>query len=287
MKSQTVVLTLAIAASALLFVVSLASIVLDDGGSTYMFTSAQGEIVNIYGGFGPYRYDTTYKAIAFRSFDWVSLVIVLPLFLAALRFYRRGQMKGRLLLAALFTYLAYIYLIGFMGNAFNGLFLGWVALFSLGCFGLFQVVSEINLPALPQQFTVRFPVKPVAVYMLAVAAILSAQYLAEIFGAYITGSPPSSLDHYTTLELAGLELGIMIPLHILAGLLLWRRNAWGYLLSTILAFAASMVFIALSISLLIPYFGSARGNLADLAITLSITIVAAGFSLAIFRQIRD
>jgi len=287
MKSQTIVLTLAIAASALLFVLSLAAIVLDDGGSTYMFTSAQGEIVNIYGGLGPYRYDTMYKAIAFRSFDLVSLVIVLPLFLAALRFYLRGQMKGRLLLAALFTYLAYIYLIGFMGNAFNGLFLGWVALFSLGCFGLFQVVSEINLPALPQQFTVRFPVKPVAVYMLAVAAILSAQYLAEIFGAYITGSPPSSLDHYTTLELAGLELGIMIPLHILAGLLLWRQNAWGYLLSTILAFAASMVFIALSISLLIPYFGSARGNLADLAITLSITIVAAGFSLAIFRQIRD
>jgi len=287
MKSQTVVLTLAIAASALLFVVSLAAIVLDDGGSTYMFTSAQGEIVNIYGGFGPYRYDTTYKAIAFRSFDWVSLVIVLPLFLAALRFYLRGQMKGRLLLAALFTYLAYIYLIGFMGNAFNGLFLGWVTLFSLGCFGLFQVVSEINLPALPQQLTVGFPVKPVAVYMLAVAAILSAQYLVEIFGAYITGSPPSSLDHYTTLELAGLELGLMIPLHILAGLLMWRRNAWGYLLSTILAFAASMVFSALSISLLIPYFGSARGNLADLAITLSITIVAAGFSLAIFRQIRD
>lgn len=287
MKSQTVVLTLAIAASALLFVVSLAAIVLDDGGSTYMFTSAQGEIVNIYGGLGPYRYDTMYKAIAFRSFDWVSLVIVLPLFLAALRFYRRGQMKGRLLLAALFTYLAYIYLIGFMGNAFNGLFLGWVALFSLGWFGLFQVVSEINLPALPQQLTVGFPVKPVAVYMLAVAAILSAQYLAEIFGAYITGSPPSSLDHYTTLELAGLELGLMIPLHILAGLLLWRQNAWGYLLSTILAFAASMVFIALSISLLIPYFGPARGNLADLAITLSITIVAVGFSLAIFRQIRD
>lgn len=287
MKSQTIVLALAIAACSLLFVVSLAAIVLNDGGSTYTFTSVQGETVNIYGGLGPYRYDSTYKAIAFRSFDWVSLVIVLPLFLAALRFYQRGQLKGRLLLAALFTYLAYIYLIGFMGNAFNGLFLGWVALFSLGCFGLFLVVSEINLPALPQQLAGRFPVKPVAVYMLAVAAILSAQYLAEIFGAYITGSPPSSLDHYTTLELAGLELGVMIPLHILAGLLLWRQNAWGYLLATILAFAAAMVFIALSISLLIPYLGSARGDLTDLAITLGITCVATGFSLAIFRQIRD
>jgi hypothetical protein len=243
--------------------------------------------VNIYGGLGPYRFDSVYKAIAFRSFDWVSLVIVFPLFLAALRFYQRGQLKGRLLLAALFTYLAYIYLIGFMGNVFNSLFLGWVALFSLGCFGLFQVISEINLAALPEKLAGRFPVKPVAVYMLAVAAILSAQYLAEIFGAYLAGNPPASLDHYTTLELAGLELGVMIPLHLLAGLLLWRHNAWGYLLSTILAFAAAMVFIALSISLLIPYFASARGDLADLLITLGITVVAAGFSLAIFRQIQD
>jgi len=287
MKSQNIVLTLAIAASMLLFVVSLAAILLDDGGSAYTFTSVQGETVNIYGGHGPYRYDNAYKAIAFRSFDWVSLVIVFPLFLVALRFYQRGQLKGRLLLAALFTYLAYIYLIGFMGNAFNSLFLGWVALFSLGCFGLFQVVSEINLPVLTQQLSGRFPVKPVAVYMLAVAAILSAQYLAEIFGAYMAGNPPTSLDHYTTLELAGLELGIMIPLHILAGLFLWRKNAWGYLLSTILAFAAAMVFIALSTSLLIPYFGSAHGDLADLAITLGITVVAAGFSLVIFRQIQD
>lgn len=244
-------------------------------------------MVNIYGGLGPYRFDSVYKVIACRSFDWVSLVIVFPLFLAALRFYRRGRLKGRLLLAALFTYLAYIYLIGFMGNVFNSLFLGWVALFSLGCFGLFQVISEINLAALPEKLAGRFPVKPVAIYMLAVAAILSAQYLAEIFGAYLAGNPPASLDHYTTLELAGLELGLMIPLHLLAGLLLWRHNAWGYLLSTILAFAAAMVFIALSISLLIPYFASARGDLADLVITLGITIVAAGFSLAIFRQIED
>jgi hypothetical protein len=140
MKNQNIVLALAIAASALLLAVSLAAIVLDDGGAAYAFTSLQGEPVSVYSGHGPYRYDNTYKAIAFRSFDWVSLVIVFPLLLVALRLYQLRQLKGKLLLAASFTYLAYIYLIGFMGNAFNGLFLGWVALFSLGGFGLFKLV---------------------------------------------------------------------------------------------------------------------------------------------------
>jgi hypothetical protein len=121
--------------------------------------------------------------------------------------------------------------------------------------------------------------------MVGVAAILSAQYLAEIFAAYITCNPPSSLDHYTTLELAGVELGVMIPLHILAGVFLWRQRAWGYVLSTVLAFAAFIVFIALSISLLLSYYWYARGDLIDIATTTGITVIAAGFSLTIFRKI--
>jgi hypothetical protein len=236
MKIQTIILLMAFTASILLLVVSITAIALDDGGSPFSFTSIRGETVKVYGGAGPYRNDSTYKAIAFRSFDWVSLVVGLPLFLLGMFLYRRGRLVGQFLLAALFTYLAYIYLIGFLGNVFNSLFLGWVALFSIGSFGLFLIVSEIDIPSLPQKLSRHFPGKSVAVYLFSVAAILTAQYLAEIFTAYLAGTPPASLDHYTTLELAGLELGIMIPLHILAGVLLWRQKAWGYVLATVLAF---------------------------------------------------
>ncbi|MBI5950036.1 MAG: hypothetical protein HY865_00130 [Chloroflexi bacterium] len=285
MKIQTIVL--AVTASMLLFAVSVTVIAQDDGGSPYTFTSIHGETVEIYGGAGPYRHDSTYKAIAFCSFDWVSSVVAFPLFLLGIFLYRRGRLLGQLLLAALFTYLAYIYLIGFMGNAFNGLFLGWVALFSIGGFGLFLIVSEIDFPSLRQKLSGHFPGKPVAVYLFSVAAILTAQYLTEIFTAYLTGAPPVSLDHYTTLELAGVELGIMIPLHILSGVLLWRQKAWGYVLATILAFAAFVVFIALTISLFLTYFICEQGSWMDFGITTGIAIVASAFSLAIFRQLRD
>jgi len=286
MKSQKIVLVLAIVASVLLFAVSLSAIALDDGGSPYSFTSIQGETVNIYGGLGPYRYDSAYKAIAFRSFDWVSLVVAFPLFWLGLFLYRRGRLLGQLLLAALFTYLAYIYLIGFMGNAFSGLFLGWVALFSMGGFGLFLIISELDFSSLPQKLSGHFPGKPVAIYLFSVAAILTAQYLAEITTAYLASAPPASLDHYTTLELAGVELGIMIPLHILAGAFLWQQKAWGYVLATVLAFAAFVVFIALTISLFLSYFLYGQGNWMDIGITTGIAIVAAVFSLVIFRQLK-
>jgi hypothetical protein len=287
MKIQTIILFMAVTASILLLVVSITAIAFDDGGSPYAFTSIQEETVNVYGGAGPYRYDSTYKAIAFRSFDWVSLVVGLPLFLLGMFLYRRGRLVGQHLLAALFTYLAYIYLIGFMGNAFNGLFLGWIALFSIGCFGLFLIVSEIDIPSLPYKLSGHFPGKPVAIYLFSVAAILTAQYLTEIFSAYLTGTPPASLDHYTTLELAGLELGVMIPLHTLAGVLLWRQKAWGYVLATVLAFAAFIVFIALTISLFLSYFYYGQGTWMDIVITTGIAIVASVFSLVIFKQFKD
>ncbi len=284
---RTTLSTLSALAMILLVAASLTAILWDDGGDPYPFTTPRGEQVEIYGGAGPYRFDNTYKAIAFRSFDWANLVVVLPLFVAGLGLYRRGKFRGQLLLAALFTYLAYIYLIGVMGNAFNALFLVWTALFSIGGIGLCLTLTQMDFAAVPAKLAGSFPRKSVAVYVLGVGLILLAQYMAEVIAAYTTGAPPASLDHYTTLELASLELGIMIPLHIIGGLALWKGKTWGYLTATLLAFASFMVFVALSVSLLLFYVSFGRGDVLDMVITTVIAVVATGFSFAIFKRVRD
>ncbi len=278
---------LSVLAMLLLLVASWTAILWDDGGAPYPFTTPRGEEVQIYGGAGPYRFDNTYKAIAFRSFDWANLVIVLPLFIVGVWLYRRGNFRGQLLLAALFTYLAYIYMIGVMGNAFNVLFLVWTALFSLGGFGLYLTLAQMDFAVLPVKLAGNFPRKAVAVYILAVGLILLTQYMAEVIAAYTTGTPPASLDHYTTLELASLEFGIMIPLHLIGGLALWRGKTWGYLAATVLAFTTFMVFIALSVFLWLFHLSYGQGNLLDMAITFGIALVAAGFSFTIFARVKD
>jgi hypothetical protein len=276
---------LSIVAMLALLVVSIAAIILDDGGAPYAFTSARGEVVELYGGQGPYRFDTTYKAVMFRGFDWVNLIVVLPLFVLGLLLYRRRQPRGGILLAALFIYLAYIYLIGVMGNAFNGLFLGWTLLFSLGLFGLWPVLTGNPPATLPQGLAEGFPRKPMAIYVMSIGTILLAQYLVEIVGAYAAGTPPASLDHYTTLELAALELGVMIPLHFIGGAAAWRQKRWGYVLCTALAFTTAVVFIALSASLVLLYRSYGQTDVVDLAITVLITLAASCVSLVIFQRI--
>jgi hypothetical protein len=286
LNKKTAILVLSVSAMVLLLATSLFAITLDDGGNQYIFTSVKGEAVEIYGGEGPYQYDNTFKAVGFRSFDWVSLVIVSPLFVLGILQYQRGQLRGQLLLAALFTYLAYIYLIGAMGNIFNNMFLVWTALFSIGLFGLYFVLAGLDMVYLSEKLAPSFPRKSVSVYVIVVGLILLLQYLSEIISAYATGKPPASLDHYTTLELASLELGIMVPLHLISGVFLWRKKAWGYVIATLLVFASFMVFIALSVSLLLFYFGFGRGNLLDMGITFVIAIVATAFSFVIFKQVK-
>jgi hypothetical protein len=139
---------------------------------------------------------------------------------------------------------------------------------------------------LSEKLVPSFPRKSVSAYVIIVGLILLFQYLSEIISAYVTGKPPASLDHYTTLELASLELGIMVPLHLISGVVLWRKKVWGYVIATLLVFASFMVFIALSVSLLLFYFGFGRGNLLDLGITVVIAIVATVFSFVIFKQVK-
>jgi hypothetical protein len=287
LEKTSPLLILSILAMILLLISSVAGIVSDDGGRPYHFTSLRGESVEIYGGQGLYQYDNTLKAVIFRGFDWVNLILVLPLFVVGIYRYRRGQLRGRLLLAALFIYLAYDYLIGVMGNAFNSMFLVWTALFSIGFFGLLLILGESAVSSLPEKLGPRFPRKSVSVYMVVVGLFLLFQYLAEIIAAYATGQPPASLDHYTTLELAALELSIMVPLHLVAGASLWSRKAWGYLISTLLAFTSAMVFIALSVSAVLLYLSFGRGDAFDLGIPITLALVATGFSLVIFKRIKD
>jgi hypothetical protein len=286
MNNKTSALILSVLAVALLLSASLAAIILDDGGSPHVFTSLRGQAVELYGGKGLYRYDSVFKAVVFRGFDWANLIVGVPLLAWGIFLHQRGKRKGQLLVASVFTYLAYIYLIGVMGNAFNALFLVWTALFSVGLFGLALVLTEIDISAFPQELETNFPRKSLSIYMIILGVFLLLRYLAEILSAYQTGKPPASLGVYTTLELAALELGIMVPLHILGGIFLWKKKAVGYLIAIPLAFAAFMAFVSLVVASLMTHFLYGRGSLFDMAMPITLAVVAGGFSLVTFKRVR-
>lgn len=284
---KTAILALAGLAIALLLVSSLTAILREDGGDFRAFTTLRGETATIYGGAGVYRFDTVFKAVAFRGVNWSDLLAGVPLLLAGAVLHARGRRLGGALLAALFGYLAYFYLIGVMGNAFNELFLVWTALFAAGWGGLALVLGGLDLAswsALPER---GFPRRAAVVYLFALAGLLLAQYLAQILEAYQTGLPPTSLGSYTTLELAAVEMGIMIPLHLAGGFLLLIKRAVGYLLATVVTCMGALAFLALSVSQWMLFAGYGLGTWMDLALMIFLAVVAGGFALRMLQAIRD
>jgi hypothetical protein len=117
-------LTLALVGIAFLLMVisSMAGILREDGGRARPFTTIHGEQVTLYGGEGVYRNDTLVKAVTFRGTDWANMLVGVPIMILGIVLYARGRPLGALMLAAFLTYLAYFYLIGVMGNAFNEYF---------------------------------------------------------------------------------------------------------------------------------------------------------------------
>lgn len=286
MEKKRLVLILAILALILLIASSLSGILLDDGGSPYKFSSLRGEEVEIYGGNGLYQFDSVFKAVLFRGFDWGNIIVGLLFFVWGIYLYNLGQLKGKLLLGAFFSYLAYNYIIGVMGNAFNILFLVWTAIFSLGLFGLAAVLMEIDISSFKTNIKQNFPRRSLSIYMILLGLFLLIQYMTEILTVFGSDNAPPSLGIYTTLELAALELGLMIPLHFLGGIRLWKQKVSGYLMAIILLFTALMTFISLSVSSFIFFIQYDRGDLFDVLIPIILVLVASGFSIVVFKSIR-
>ncbi|OHD56662.1 MAG: hypothetical protein A2Y33_13145 [Spirochaetes bacterium GWF1_51_8] len=282
---KTAVTVLSAVGMALLLTASLVSILSEDGGKPFAVTALRGTEVTLYGGEGIYNQDSVTKAILFRGFDWANLGVCLPLFVLGLIFYLRGSFWGTLLLASVFTYLAYNYLIGVMGNAYNVLFPVWTALFAIGIFGLASVVGELNLSGIQERFGPKFPVKSLSIYVLFLGLFLLAQYGVEIVKSYISSQPPIALEHYTTYELAAFELGLMVPLHLIGGIQLLRKKAAGYLISALLAFTAAMTFISLFLGgLILYYFNNQKTDLIDVIVPSVLALAASSFSIVIFAK---
>jgi len=274
MKENKLIIAISIIGIVLLFLSSVISIYYDDGGNKYKYISIHGQEIDIYGGNGLYRYDSVNKAVMFRGFDIVNMVLVLPIFIIGIFLLLRNKITGIIITLSCNVYLTYNYLIGVMGNSFNGLFLIWTALFSIGIWGAFLIICRLQKNKTISLFDDKFPRKIMIGYMLILAVFLFFSYLIEVISSYANNIFPINLQHYTTLELAALELGIMVPLHIIAPILIMKRNQNGLLLSLVLSFTAMMTFLALTTYSLLNYFQYNNGTIIDIFIPNILSIVS-------------
>lgn len=187
--------------------------------------------------------DPTEISAELRAYDLVTLVLATPLLVGALVMQRRGSRGAQQVWLGLLMYACYNYAIYVFGSAFNDMFLVHVAVLPLSVAAAVLLSLKLDATALRGRFRRRTPVRSISAVLMLAGVSLAGMWVFYALRFAFTGTPPDESElvlPMPAVHLAyALDLMFFAPLCVLASLLLWRRNAWGFVLATaVLVFAA-------------------------------------------------
>jgi hypothetical protein len=111
-----------------------------------------------------------------------------------------------------------------------------------------------------------------------------------MWAAYVFAGRPTPIEPEAFQLVAALDITVMVPALASGGVLLWRRNGWGYIVAAIAGIQGSLYLLVLStnsVVLIIRGLAEAPGELfqwGPLAVT---TIAATALLLASVRGRRE
>ncbi|MEW6406568.1 MAG: hypothetical protein AB1649_32705 [Chloroflexota bacterium] len=255
-------------------------------GQESEFLTLRGETVTIQG-HGLYQYETVSIAAQAIAQDVVTLLIGIPLLVISMILFKKGSLQGKLLLSGTLAYFLYTYASFAFGAAYNILFLVYVSLFSLSLFAFIFVLMEIDVPTLPKHFSSGLPRRTIAIFLFIVGGFLLLAWLGRIVPALLANQPPLGLESYTTLIIQALDLGLVMPIAFLSGILLWKKSAWGYLLSSIVLIKGVTLALAVSAMAINMILAGVQVSIGELIMFPSIAIISGGMTVVLLRNVTE
>jgi hypothetical protein len=144
---------------------------------------------------------------------------------------------------------------------------------------------------LPAHYSARLPHRGIGIYLIVSGIILCLVWLIlSIIPALLQGSAPAEVKHYTTFITGAIDLGIIAPAMILAGILILKRAPLGYLLAPVL-----LVFtVVLGTGLTVAGIAQLLTNLVSIGQFIGftagfsmLTLFALWFTMILFRNFSD
>ena len=227
-------------------VVSWTGISSNDGQGTYQYETIRGEKVTIYGK-GLYKHMSAEVAIQGIAQDYVTLFIAIPLLIISLILYYKGSMRGRLLLTGVLSYFFITYLFYLAMAMYNEFFLLYAFLMGVSFFSITIMFMSFDIIKLSCLFCNNTPVKFVGGFLIFNAFAIAMLWLSIVVPPLLNGSIyPKELEHYTTLIVQGMDLGLLLPLATVSGALLFMKKPLGYLIGSVYSIFLMILMIALT-----------------------------------------
>jgi hypothetical protein len=192
-------------------------------------------------------WNNTWSTAAFRATDATTLFVVVPVLVCATLLARKGWLSARLAWLGVLAYNVYNYAFYLFGTAFNDLFLLYAATMALSL-----VVLVFALPRVLPTVTAdrQAPVRIVGAYLVLVGSMFGAVWVAQSLRYVVTDELPTVISDsgiHTSIVFA-LDLTLVVPWMLIAGVLLWRRTSTGITLAVVLNVLAVLYMTALVVT---------------------------------------
>lgn len=242
---------LAILAGALGLISALVGLLWRGSGDAVTATTFLGKEVDLFGR-GLYEHDTFFFAANNFATDLVLLVLGLPLLAISLRMYTHGSLRGQLLLLGVlgfFLYYGATYALG--GVAYNELFLVYVAMFSASLFAFVRTFASFDKKTISGMFSGEMPRRLAGRFMIGSAVVTLAIWMMEPVASLLSGDLPKGLETHTTLFTHAFDLALIVPTAFVAGLMILRRQSFGYVIAFSLIVLEALLLPIISVATLI------------------------------------
>jgi hypothetical protein len=207
------------------------------------------------------------------SQDWIDLVLAVPWLIVTAVFALRGSRRGLMLLAGGQLYTVYTFVLYALGMHFNALFLVYCGALGISFFGLVGIAVSLWGDEEDRWPFKTLPTRTAGSFLIAMGLLFGAAWLGEIVPAIVLGTTPESIVEAGTFTnpVYVIDLSVVLPLHLAAGVALLRRRRVGSVLApVVLAFG---VLMALSIACMIVLMRY-QGIAASLGVAAGMTLIA-------------
>lgn len=286
MRFKTTISMLALCIIVLSLAASAYGVFSNQGPGQYEFKSLHGQSVKIYGK-GLYKNDSVSMAVQAKAQDIVTMVLGIPLLIISLYLSRKNLLKGRVLLTGTLGYFLYTYTEYTFVAMYNPLFLVFVILMSASFFAFILAMMSFDMEDLSSSFNEKLPVKFVGGFLLFLAAAVGLLWLGRIVTPLMNGTIPLELEHYTTLVIQGLDLGIVLPTQIISGLLAIKRKPFGYLLASVITIKIITLLTALTAMIIGQAYAGVQMNFIEMMLFPAFNLVAIYCLVLIMKNIRE
>jgi hypothetical protein len=221
--------------------------------------------------------DGAWAREALRGGDLVTLALVVPLLLGALFLSVRGSRRAQVVWVAMLGYSIYNYAYYVFGAEFNDVFLLHIAILSMSIFALAVLAPRLDVAGIAARIRGGAAARWVGAFLVLVGLGQGGLWAFLIVRFALTGELLPDIPEDGQHLVFALDLALLAPTLVLAGILLFRRTAVGLVMGAAVALFGAVYQVNLNMA---GVFQDAAGVPGVKAFPLEGIVLLLGFVIA-------